>query len=87
MSHDFSALNGRIVEKFGTQYKFASAMGLSERTISVKLNGLSPWKSDEILKAVKLLEIDIEEIPRYFFSTKEHESFRKTRKSTTLTSW
>lgn len=73
MSYDYSVLNGRIVEKFGTQYKFSLAMGLSERTMSAKLNGLSPWKNTEILKAVKLLDVDIDEIPKYFFNVKVHE--------------
>ena len=30
MVFDYSKLSGRIVEKFGTQYNFAIAMGLSE---------------------------------------------------------
>ncbi|MCZ4005815.1 DUF739 family protein, partial [Lactobacillus gasseri] len=30
MAFDFRKLNGRIVEKYGTQYNFAKALGLSE---------------------------------------------------------
>ena len=33
MCYDYSKLAGRIVEKFGTQYNFAIAMGLSENNI------------------------------------------------------
>lgn len=77
VAYDYSVLNGRIVEKFGTQYKFAEAMELSERTMSAKLNGLSPWKSNEILKAVNLLEVDIEDIPKYFFKVKVQKNEQK----------
>ncbi|EGO2678971.1 MULTISPECIES: DUF739 family protein [Bacteria] len=70
MSYDFSKLNGKIVEKFGTQYNFAIALGLSERTISLKLNGKVDWKSSEIMKIVDLLEVDAGEIPEYFFRKK-----------------
>ena len=41
MPYDYSKLNGRIVEKCGTQANFAEMMGLSERTISLKLNNVS----------------------------------------------
>ena len=47
MCYDYSKLAGRIVEKFGTQYNFAIAMGLSERTISLKMNGKVSWKDTE----------------------------------------
>ena len=39
MAFNYAKLLGKIVEIFGTQRKFAEAMGLSERTISLKLNG------------------------------------------------
>lgn len=68
MTFDYSSLNGRIVEKFGSQYNFAKAMGLSERSISLKLNGKVGWKQLEIAKAVEILEIDSGDIPQYFFN-------------------
>jgi len=67
MSYNYSRLNGRIVERFGTQGKFAEAMKLSERSISLKLNNKVEWKQDEILRASKLLEFSQMEIPNYFF--------------------
>ncbi len=39
MPYNYSKLLGRIVEKVGTQGKFAEQMKLSERSISLKLNG------------------------------------------------
>ncbi|HEL2532486.1 TPA: DUF739 family protein [Streptococcus suis] len=74
MVKDFSKLSGRIVEKFVTQSNFAVAMGLSERSISLKLNGKVSWKDDEIEKAIKLLELAVEDIPKYFFTRKVQET-------------
>lgn len=73
MSYDYSSLLGKIVEKYGTQYNFAIAMGLSERSISLKLNGKVPWKDDEIYKASTILGIKLEDISRYFFNVKVHD--------------
>lgn len=70
MPFDYSKLRGRIVEKFGSQQKFAEAMKLSERTITLKLKGRIPWKQTEICKAVELLELGTEDIPIYFFTVK-----------------
>ncbi|MGM9630435.1 DUF739 family protein [Butyricicoccus sp.] len=68
MPYNYSRLLGRIVEKVGTQYKFAQAIGLSERTVSLKLNGKVGWKQTEIAKACDILDIDKSEICDYFFT-------------------
>lgn len=70
MEYNYNKLNGRIVEIFGTQSNFAEAMDLSTRTISLKMNNLVPWKQPEITKAASLLEIDLQDIPEYFFNLK-----------------
>lgn len=70
MAYDYSRLLGKIVEKYGTQAKFASAMGLSEHTISKKLNVVIGWKQSEILKACDLLGIPFNEVGDYFFTLK-----------------
>lgn len=67
MSFEYRKLRGRIVEKFGTQSNFADAMGWSERTLSLKMNGARSWKQSDICKAIELLELTQEDIPRYFF--------------------
>lgn len=72
MCYDYSFLLGKIVEVYGTQYNFSIDMGLSERTISLKLNGKVPWKSTEISKAVSLLNLDLVDIPSLFFNQKVH---------------
>lgn len=68
MPYNYSKLLGRIVEKVGTQSNFAEKMELSERSVSLKLNGKVGWKQGEIAKACQVLEIDDVEIPAYFFT-------------------
>lgn len=70
MSFDYSTLSGRIVQMYGTQYNFASVLGISERSLSLKLNSKVFWKNSEIVEVCKLLEIRNEEIPKYFFKEK-----------------
>lgn len=67
--YNFSKLNGKIVEIFGTQLAFAEAIGLSEMTVSKKMNGKRPWKQTDMAKACEVLGIPISEIPVYFFAT------------------
>lgn len=69
MPYNYAKLLGRIVEMVGTQSNFANQMGLSERTVSLKLNGKVGWKQNEISKACEVLAIQDMEIPTYFFAT------------------
>lgn len=48
--------------------RFAKEMGLSERSISLKMNGKVQWKQSEICKACTILQIDNANIPEYFFN-------------------
>lgn len=68
MAFNYQKLLGRITEKMGSQAEFARRMELSERTISLKLNGKVPFKQNEIVKASNLLEIDNSDIATYFFT-------------------
>lgn len=70
MAYDYSLLMGRIVTYFKTQKCFADAMGISEHSLSKKMNGKFPWKQSEIEKACQLLEIDKNDIGSYFFNLK-----------------
>lgn len=65
---NYNKLRGKIVEVFGTQAQFADAMGWSERTLSLKMNGTRSWKQTDICKAIKLLSLRMEDIPVYFFA-------------------
>ncbi len=69
MAYDYRKLLGRIVEVYGTQYSFAEAMGLSEHSLSVKLNNRRNFKQTEIKKACELLNIAPAEMSDYFFTT------------------
>ncbi|MFD1451532.1 DUF739 family protein [Oceanobacillus sojae] len=70
MKFNYSSLYNKIVEKYGNQHNFAKASGLSEKSITLKLNGKAEWEQEEIAKAIELLEIDSSDIPWYFFNYK-----------------
>lgn len=68
--YDYSKLRGRIREKLETQYNFANALGLSNATVSNKLNGLGEFSQEEIMKALSVLDLDLDDIKDYFFDKK-----------------
>jgi hypothetical protein len=70
MAFDYSKLRGRIIEKYGTQGLFAKALGVSERTLSLKLNNRIFFSQYEINKALLLLEVNVESVKAYFFNEK-----------------
>ena len=55
---DYSKLRGKIKEVFGTQAKFAKAMGMSTVTLSAKLNGTD--FADQILDVFQSIQGAIE---------------------------
>lgn len=69
---DYSKLEGRITEKFGSKDAFAKAYGKSPNTISRKLSGKIRINTDEIIRmsAPDLLDIPAEEYHLYFFKPK-----------------
>ena len=68
MPYNYSKLLGRIVEVVGTQGKLAEAIGLSERSVSLKLNGRLDWKQSEMHRVCEVLKIDTSDISNYFFA-------------------
>ncbi len=67
---DHDKLNGRIKEICKTQSEFGRRMGWSHTTTTLKVNGTRAMTQDEIHKAVRILRLDISEIPLYFFTVK-----------------
>ena len=67
---DYSKLDGKITELFGTRSDFATAMGLSKATLSLKMNGKIDWRQQDIALACALLQIDKSEVGAYFFNKK-----------------
>lgn len=68
MRFSYRKLLGKIVEVYGTQAKFAEALNLSERSVSLKLNGKVEWKQGEMINVSRLLCFPPSEIPSYFFT-------------------
>lgn len=67
-SYDYRKLRGRIREKFGTQAEFSKKIGLSEVSVSNKLNNLVDWGQEEIEKTISALDIPYADIHAYFFT-------------------
>ena len=68
MSYDYRKLRGRIREKFGTQAEFSRNIGLSEVSVSNKLNNVVDWGQDEMESEIVALEIPLSDIHSYFFT-------------------
>jgi len=69
---DFSKLEGKMIEKYGSRRAFAKAYGVTENTISRKLNGHTRFSTDDIEKmsSPEFLDIQPKEYPVYFFTPK-----------------
>lgn len=70
MNFDYSRLNGKIAERYKTRRGFSRAIGISEHSISRKMNGKVAWKQAEMAQICQLLGIPASEIPLYFFAAK-----------------
>lgn len=68
--YDYRKLRGKIREVFGTQSIFARELGLSEASLSAKLNNVVEWTQEEIETSVHILGIPWKELPEYFFTPK-----------------
>lgn len=57
MNYSYDRLRGRIIEKYGTQEKFAEKLGLSSNSMSKKMNGKTGFSQKDIVEWSKLLDI------------------------------
>lgn len=67
MDFNYAKLKGRIVEKYGTQGRFAEALGVNQMTVSRKLNGENAFTRNDMLIWAQLLAIERTDIGSYFF--------------------
>lgn len=64
----YNKLKGRIVEKYGTQGKFAEILGISKTAMSKKMNCETGFSQEDIIVWSELLGIKPEEYGEYFFA-------------------
>lgn len=67
MPYNYSKLRGRIREICGTQEAFAQKIGMSESTLSLKLNNRAEWSQEEMWKVMKVINEPDELVSEYFF--------------------
>lgn len=73
--YDTSKLRGRIIEKFGTQTAFCEKVNNSVSFVSQYLNGKGINLDQKTIdKWADVLDIDLMEIPVFFFTKKVHET-------------
>lgn len=68
MNYTYDRLRGRIIEKYGSQEKFAEILGLSSNSMSKKMNGKTGFSQKDIVRWSQLLDIDKSEYSSYFFA-------------------
>lgn len=68
MQYKYNKLRGRIIEKYGTQEKFAEALGISKQSLSFKMTGKTGFSQRDIIKWCEVLGIEQERISEYFFA-------------------
>ena len=65
---DYARLRGAIREYCGTEGAFAAAIGRSPNYISKVFQGKSNFDAMDISRSAEVLEIELDEIGRYFFT-------------------
>lgn len=68
MPYNYNKLRGRIIEIYGSQAKFASALGISYVTVSRKMNGNAGFSQKDMKKWGEMLQISETEFGAYFFA-------------------
>ena len=68
MGYSYDKLRGRIIEKYGSQERFAEALGISTNSLSKKMTGKTGISQKDIVEWSRLLQIDKSEYSEYFFA-------------------
>lgn len=66
--YSYDDLKGKIRARYKTQDNFATALGISNTTLSAKLNCKTEFTHDEIARCIDLLGLSKDNIPQYFFT-------------------
>ncbi len=68
MDYDYRLLKACIVERFGSEKRFAKSMGLTDKGLEEKLASQAFWQQAEIKQAQRLLALGDAEVKVYFFT-------------------
>lgn len=68
MNYSYDKLRGRIIEKYGSQEKYAEVLRISTNSLSKKMTGKTGFSQKDIALWSNLLEIDKSEYGEYFFA-------------------
>lgn len=68
MPYTYNKLRGRIIEKYGSQAKFAKEIGISQQALSRKMNCKIGFSQEDIVLWGNLLDISPTEYSVYFFA-------------------
>ena len=69
MTFKYNKLKGKITEVYGSQSRFADAIGRSEQSVTAKLAGRTGFSQYDIISWSEKLLIDQNDIGVYFFTT------------------
>ena len=70
MEFDYSNLKGLLASKGITQEKLAKEIGMTQATMSNKINGKAFFTQCEIRAMISFLDIPMELVGEYFFTFK-----------------
>lgn len=68
LAYDYTYLRSQIIKKYGTQEKFAIAMGISPESLSMKLSNINGFSQAQIDKASELLKLSSVGVKKCFFA-------------------
>lgn len=66
--YEYNKLRGRIIERYGSQSKFAEVVGISTNSMSKKMTCATQFSQDDIELWCSLLGIEKSEIPDFFYT-------------------
>lgn len=67
MDFDYIRLRERIREKLGSDMVFATRLGISKTSLSLRLNNQIHFSQRDIYNSMRILQISPEEVGMYFF--------------------